>query len=94
MSEQEWEIAVTELQGFKNYPFQVKDDESFQEFCGSIQKCGVLSLLLARPTEDGYEIAGHRRKAAALSLGLDKLPVLVRDMSDDEANRTDEPAAA
>ena len=86
MSEQVREIAVSELHGFKDHPFQVKDDESFQELCDSIQKYGVLSPLLARPTEDGYEIvSGHRRKAAALSLGLDRLPVLVRDMTDDEA---------
>ena len=86
MSEQVQEIAVKELHGFKEHPFQVKDDESFQELCDSIQKYGVLSPLLARPTGDGYEIvSGHRRKAAALSLGLDRLPVLVRDMSDDEA---------
>lgn len=86
MSEQVQEIAVTALQGFKDHPFHVKDDESLQELCDSIQKYGVLSPLLARPTEDGYEIvSGHRRKAAALSLGLDKLPVLVRDMTDDEA---------
>ena len=86
MSEQVQEIAVTALHGFKEHPFQVKDDESFQELCDSIQKYGVLSPLLARSTEDGYEIvSGHRRKAAALSLGLDKLPVLVRDMTDDEA---------
>ena len=86
MSEQVQEIAVSDLHGFKDYPFQVKVDESFQELCDSIQKYGVLSPLLARPTEDGYEIvSGHRRKAAALSLGMDKLPVLVRDMTDDEA---------
>ena len=86
MSEQVREIAVAELHGFKEHPFQVKNDESLQELCDSIQKYGVLSPLLARPTEDGYEIvSGHRRKAAALSLGLDKLPVLVRDMTDDEA---------
>ena len=86
MSEQVQKIAVTELHGFKDHPFQVKDDEAFQELCDSIQKYGVLSPLLARPTEDGYEIvSGHRRKAAALSLGMDKLPVLVRNMTDDEA---------
>lgn len=86
MSEQIQEIAIAELHAFKDHPFQVKDDESFQELCDSIQKYGVLSPLLARPTEDGYEIvSGHRRKAAALSLGMDKLPVLVRDMTDDKA---------
>ncbi|MDO4981983.1 MAG: ParB/RepB/Spo0J family partition protein [Eubacteriales bacterium] len=86
MSEQVREIAISELHGFEDHPFQVKDDESFQELCDSIQKYGILSPLLARPTEDGYEIvSGHRRKAAALSLGMDRLPVLVRDMTDDEA---------
>ena len=86
MTEQVQEIALTELHSFKGHPFQVKADESMQALCDSIMEYGVLSPLLARPTEDGYEIvSGHRRKAAALRLGLDKLPVLVRDMSDDEA---------
>lgn len=86
MSEQVREIAVAALHGFRDHPFQVKDDDSMQALCDSIRQYGVLSPLLARPTEDGYEIvSGHRRKAAALILGLDKLPVLVRDMSDDEA---------
>lgn len=86
MTEQVQEIALTELHSFKGHPFQVKDDESMQALCDSIREYGVLSPLLARPTADGYEIvSGHRRKAAALRLGLDKLPVLVRDMSDDEA---------
>lgn len=57
-----------------------------QAICDSIREYGVLSLLLARPTEDGFEIiSGHRRKAAALKLGLDQLLVLVWDMTDDEA---------
>lgn len=86
MMEQVQEIRLTELHSFKGHPFQVKDDESMQALCDSIGEYGVLSPLLARPTEDGYEIvSGHRRKAAALRLGLDKLPVLVRDMTDDEA---------
>ena len=86
MSEQVQEIAVTELHSFKDHPFQVKDDEAFQGLCDSIQKYGVLSPLLARPTEDGYEIvSGHRRKEAALRLALTSLPVLVRNMTDDEA---------
>ena len=86
MIEQVQEIAVTELYGFKDHPFQVKQDEAMQALCDSIRQYGVLSPLLARPIKDGFEIvSGHRRKAAALSLGMDKLPVLVRDMSDDEA---------
>ena len=86
MREQVQEISVRDLHSFKNHPFQVKDDESLQALCDSIREYGILSPLLARPTEDGFEIvSGHRRKAAALRLGLDRLPVLVRDMSDDEA---------
>ncbi len=86
MTEQVQEIRIDQLRGFKDHPFQVKDNEELQALCDSIREYGVLSPLLARPTEDGYEIiSGHRRKAAALRLGLDKLPVLVRDMTDDEA---------
>lgn len=86
MREQVQEISVCDLHSFRNHPFQVKEDESLQSLCDSIREYGILSPLLARPTDDGFEIvSGHRRKAAALRLGLDRLPVLVRDMSDDEA---------
>ena len=86
MTEQVQEIRIDQLRMFKDHPFQVKDNEELQALCDSIREYGVLSPILARPTEDGYEIiSGHRRKAAALKLGLDKLPVLVRDMTDDEA---------
>ena len=86
MTEQVQDIRIDQLRGSKDHPFQVKDNEDLQALCDSIREYGVLSPLLARPTEDGYEIiSGHRRKAAALKLGLDKLPVLVRDMTDDEA---------
>lgn len=87
MTEKVMDIQMDKLIGFRNHPFQVKDDESLKMLCESIQEYGVLSPLLARPTTDGnYEIvSGHRRKAAAMKLGLEKLPVLVRDMTDDEA---------
>ena len=86
MKEQVQQIKLGELCPFRNHPFHVKDDESLQALCDSIQEYGVLSPLLARPTGEGYEIvSGHRRRAAALKLGLKQLPVLVREMSDDEA---------
>lgn len=86
MKEQVQEIRLTELRPFRNHPFQVKDDEAMEALCDSIREYGILSPLLARPTEEGYEIvSGHRRRAAATKLGLDTLPVLVRDMTDDEA---------
>lgn len=81
------DVQMDKLVGFRNHPFQIKDDESLNALCESIRDYGVLSPLLARPTADGnYEIvSGHRRKAAAIKLGLEKLPVLVREMTDDEA---------
>lgn len=86
MKEQVQEIKLTELHPFQNHPFYVRNDESLQALCDSIREYGVLSPLLARPTESGCEIvSGHRRRAAAMKLGLEKLPVLVREMSDDEA---------
>lgn len=86
MKEQVQEIKIADLHPFQNHPFYVKDDDSMQALCDSIREYGVLSPLLARPTGKGYEIvSGHRRRAAALKLGIEKLPVLVRDMTDDEA---------
>ena len=86
MKEKLLELRLEELHGFRNHPFQVKADEAMDALCESIAQYGVLSPLLARLVEDGYEIvSGHRRRAAALRLGLDKLPVLVREMTDDEA---------
>ena len=87
MAEKVMEIQMDKLVGFRKHPFRVKDDESFNSLCESIRDYGVLSPLLARPTADGnYEIvSGHRRKAAAMKMGLEKLPVLVREMTNDEA---------
>lgn len=87
MAEKVMDIQMDKLVGFRNHPFQVKDDETLNALCESIRDYGVLSPLLARPTADGnYEIvSGHRRKAAAMKLGMEKLPVLVREMTDDEA---------
>ena len=86
MKEQVQEIQINELHPFRNHPFYVKNDDSMQALCESIREYGVLSPLLARPTGEGYEIvSGHRRRSAAMKQGLEKLPVLVREMSDDEA---------
>ena len=87
MAQKVMEIPMDKLVGFRNHPFQVKDDETLNALCESIHDYGVLSPLLARPTTDGnYEIvSGHRRKTAAMKLGMEKLPVLIREMTDDEA---------
>ena len=79
-------IPIHDLHPFQNHPFHVKDDEALATLRDSIREYGVLSPLLARPKEEGYElVSGHRRRAAALKLGMEELPVLVREMTDDEA---------
>ena len=85
--EQVQQIPIGELYPFKNHPFKVLDDESMQRTVESVEQYGVLSPLIARPRpEGGYEIiSGHRRQHAAQLAGLDTLPVIVREMSDDAA---------
>ena len=79
-------IAPDKLTPFAQHPFQLREDASMDELTESIRVYGVLSPLLARPRGEGYElVSGHRRRAAAIKLGLQTVPVLVRDMSDDEA---------
>lgn len=81
------EIPLKDLHPFKNHPFKVKDDESMLETAESIKEHGVLVPAIARPREEGgYElIAGHRRKRASELAGIDTLPVIVRNLDDDEA---------
>ena len=85
--EQVQQIPIGELFPFKNHPFKVLDDESMQRTVESVEQYGVLSPLIARPrAEGGYEIiSGHRRQHAAELAGLETLPVIVREMSDDAA---------
>ena len=86
--EQVQQIPIGELFPFKNHPFKVLDDEAMTRTVESIAQYGVLAPLIARPRPDGdgYEIiSGHRRQYAAKLAGLDTLPVIVRQMSDDAA---------
>ncbi|HJB06108.1 MAG TPA: ParB/RepB/Spo0J family partition protein [Candidatus Merdibacter merdigallinarum] len=86
-TEQIQQIPITKLHPFKNHPFKVLDDEAMQRTVESVAQFGVLAPLIARPREEGgYEIiSGHRRQHAAELAGLKTLPVIVRNMSDDEA---------
>ena len=86
-TEQIQQIPITELHPFKNHPFKVLDDEAMQRTVESVAQFGVLAPLIARPRpEGGYEIiSGHRRQHAAQLAGLTTLPVIVRNMSNDEA---------
>ena len=86
--EQVQQIPIDELHPFTNHPFKVLDDEAMTLTVESIAQYGVLAPLIARPRPDGdgYEIiSGHRRQYAARLAGLDTLPVIVRQMSDDAA---------
>lgn len=80
-------IPLANLTPFRNHPFQVKEDEEMAQLMRSIADAGVLSPALARPLPDGgYElISGHRRLAACKALGMDTMPVIVRDLTDEEA---------
>ena len=81
------DIPLNELHPFKDHPFKIQNDEEMKRLMESIQKFGTLTPALARPIpEGGYElIAGHRRLAACQALGIETMPVIVRDLSDDEA---------
>ena len=86
--EQVRQIPIDALHPFTNHPFKVLDDEAMTRMVESIAQYGVLAPLIARPRPDGdgYEIiSGHRRQYAAKLAGLDTLPVIVRQMSDDAA---------
>lgn len=81
------DIPLNELHPFKDHPFKIQSDEEMKRLIESIQKFGTLTPALARPLpEGGYElISGHRRLAAFQVLGIETMPVIIREMSDDEA---------
>ena len=80
-------IPLDELHPFAHHPFKVKDDEAMQDTVESVKVYGVLVPAIARPREEGgYElVAGHRRHRASLLAGLAEMPVIVRELDDDEA---------
>ena len=80
-------ISIKDIDNFPNHPFKVIDNEELLQMVESIKDKGVIVPALVRPKEDGrYEmISGHRRKRASELAGLDKIPCIVRDLSDDEA---------
>ena len=80
------QLPPDKLTPFKKHPYQVREDAAMDELVESVRTYGILSPLLARPKGEGYElVSGHRRRLAAQKLGLPTVPVLVREMSDDEA---------
>ena len=81
------DIEINKICPFRKHPFKVIDDEKMQELVESIKTNGVLTPVLVRPLGmDTYEmISGHRRMHAAKLAGMDKIPTIIREMTDDEA---------
>lgn len=85
-NEQIKNLPLSKLATFENHPFRVAQDEDFQKLVDSIKENGVLIPVIARPKGDGYElIAGHRRKFACQILGIQEIPVLVRELTNEQA---------
>jgi len=79
-------VPLDKLAPFEKHPFRVAKDTDFQKLVDSIKESGILIPVIARPKGDGYElISGHRRKLAAAIAGLNTLPVLVREMTNEQA---------
>ena len=80
------QLPPDKLSPFAKHPYRVREDAAMDELVESIRVHGILSPLLARPKGESYElVSGHRRRLAAQKLGLPTVPVLVREMTDDEA---------
>jgi ParB family chromosome partitioning protein len=81
------DIEVVKIQPFRNHPFKVIDDEKMEDLVESIRTNGILSPVLIRPIgNDIYQmVSGHRRMHAAILLGMDRIPAIIREMTDDEA---------
>jgi ParB family chromosome partitioning protein len=81
------DLTLDQIGDFPNHPFKVRQDEAMMEMMESVQLHGVLVPGLVRQLADGsYQmVSGHRRKLASRLAGLDTLPCIVRDLTDDEA---------
>lgn len=80
-------VEISKIKNFPDHPFLVKDDESMEQLVNSIRMNGVLNPVIARRIDDDhYElISGHRRKHACILLGIDRIPLIGREMSREEA---------
>ena len=80
------DIPIEKLHSFINHPFKVQDDEKMDELVESIRENGILSPVVVRAIDDGYElISGHRRTHAAKKAGLMSVPAVIRELNDEEA---------
>lgn len=79
-------VEVEKLKQFSGYTFQLHEGEEMEELIESIASIGIVTPVIVRPLDDGYEIvSGHRRVHAAKRVGLATVPVIIKDMNYDEA---------
>jgi len=79
-------LPVASLEAFKSHPFKIMENEDFNKLVDSVKENGVIIPAIARPKGNGYElISGHRRKAACKKLGIGTMPVIVRNMTDEQS---------
>jgi len=79
-------LPISALTDFKSHPFKVSENDDFKKLMDSIKENGIIIPAVARPKDNGYElIAGHRRKAVCEKLGIDTMPVIVREMTDEQS---------
>lgn len=80
------EVSVDMLHEFKNHPFKVEDNAEMEQLVDSIKLNGIVTPIVVRASDDGYEIiSGHRRKYACIKAGIKEVPVIVKNLNDDEA---------
>lgn len=87
ISEEVINVALSELKAFKGHPFKVRDDETMKDTVDSVKEYGVLMPAIARPLDTGgYElVSGHRRLRACEIAEIETMPVIVRDLDDNQA---------
>ena len=80
------QIKLSELKPFANHPFKIRQDNELAQMRESIREYGVITPILARPIESGYEVvSGHRRLAICKELGVETVPVFIREMTNEES---------
>ena len=80
-------VSLTDLHERTDHPIKMRDDDTMQETIESVKQRGILTPGIVRPrAEGGYEIiAGRRRKLACEAAGLETMPVIIRELDDDQA---------
>lgn len=80
-------ISISKIKPFHNHPFKMLDNEELELIMDSIDKIGTITPVIARPLPDGsYElVSGHRRLEACTRLGIKEIPVIVQEMTNEEA---------